>query len=210
MNDTRNDTTDAIVALEWEAFRNVRNEGGRASCQDDFPTFRIMRESQFSVWPETVRQSYLADLKNARQTGRNLPEEKYARMMAVTAPEAYAALAPRLPPLSPETLRLAGEILDILTGWQRDFAAACPFLASGGRPVEENRPGATSFAAYMMGELLTYSPKTLALLAAYVRDLQGRGENLSLMTMERMVARHGYSSLTEAETAHRQRSGQSG
>ena len=34
-----------IVNLEWEAFDQVDNEGGRADCQDDFQTFSIMRKS---------------------------------------------------------------------------------------------------------------------------------------------------------------------
>ena len=29
-----------IVAEEWRQFQQVNNEGGRASCQDNFPEFR--------------------------------------------------------------------------------------------------------------------------------------------------------------------------
>jgi len=73
-----------IISLEWEMFQRVENEGGRASCQDDPTTFYHMRKSQFSAWTEEICLSYLEDLRAAAKSGRNLVEEKYARMMAST------------------------------------------------------------------------------------------------------------------------------
>ena len=35
-----------IAKTEFEAFDKVKNEGGRASCQNDWPTFSVMRKSQ--------------------------------------------------------------------------------------------------------------------------------------------------------------------
>ena len=35
-----------ILQLEWNMFQKVENIGGRASCQEDFETFYIMRRSQ--------------------------------------------------------------------------------------------------------------------------------------------------------------------
>ena len=70
-----------IVDREWSMFDRVRNEGGRASCQNDPATFRIMRTSQFMTWPEDLLRSYLADLEAADRVGRNLLTEKYAFMM---------------------------------------------------------------------------------------------------------------------------------
>lgn len=204
------DMVKAMVQLEWRAFQAVENAGGRAACQDDFTTFRIMRESQFAAWSEALRQSYLADLREAEQEGRNLIAEKYARMMRHTAPEEYAALAPQLAATSSEARALAERIHAVLVAWQKEFTAAFPCLASGGRKVEERmgKPEtgagpATSFAVYLMGELLTYSPETLALFAAYVDELQAGGGNLSLMTMEHMAARYGYRSLQDAEAGCR-------
>ena len=40
-------TINEIVKREWDFFQEARNEGGRAACQNDWETFRIMRESQF-------------------------------------------------------------------------------------------------------------------------------------------------------------------
>ena len=36
-----------IIEVEWNQFQMVKNEGGRAACQDDWNTFQLMRESHF-------------------------------------------------------------------------------------------------------------------------------------------------------------------
>ena len=81
-----------IVAMEWDMFQHVVNIGGRAACQDDPETFRIMRSSQAMAWSEDSLASYLEDLAAAAQAGRNLLTEKYARMMEFTAPLEYARI----------------------------------------------------------------------------------------------------------------------
>ena len=97
-----------LVALEWEFFQATRNEGGRAPCQDDRETFWVMRTGQAMGWSEEMAAAWLSDLEAARTAGRNPVMEKYARMMAFTAPEAYAKLAHFLPPVEPEMEKLAG------------------------------------------------------------------------------------------------------
>ena len=42
-----NDIIQQIVDIEWAFFDQVQNIGGRADCQDDYPTFLIMRKRQF-------------------------------------------------------------------------------------------------------------------------------------------------------------------
>lgn len=197
------DSIQKIIALEWQNFQNVANEGGRASCQDDPTTFSIMRESQFIAWDEKTRRSYLNDLLVAQARGENLVELKYARMMQVTAPEAYDALHHQLPRLSSEVRALANDIHATLLAWQREFMAAYPHVASGGRPLHERANQTASFDAYLMGELLTYSEKTLYLLAQCVKHLREEGKNMSLLTMEHMVRRYGYQSLDQAEEKYR-------
>ena len=48
----KEDLIEKIIAEEWKQFDQVNNEGGRASCQDNWPTFHIMRKSQFDNWNE--------------------------------------------------------------------------------------------------------------------------------------------------------------
>ena len=93
-----------IVELEWQQFQKVQNEGGRASCQDNRPTFNIMRTSQFLVWKMEILESYYQDLQDAESKGWNLLTEKYARMMESTAPVQYEQLKERLPKRSERRL----------------------------------------------------------------------------------------------------------
>ena len=83
---------DKIIEEEWKQFDKVNNEGGRASCQDNLTTFRIMRKSQFDNWNEMMLESYCRDVKKAAAEGWNLLTEKYARMMESTDPEGYEKL----------------------------------------------------------------------------------------------------------------------
>ncbi|MGE4487789.1 MAG: DUF4125 family protein, partial [Synergistaceae bacterium] len=45
------DIIESIIQMEWEFFDKVENEGGRASCQDNWETFSKMRRSQYMAWP---------------------------------------------------------------------------------------------------------------------------------------------------------------
>ena len=94
----KDELIDAIVQIEWPMFAGVNNEGGKAACQMDLATFRIMRISQYSAWGEELLESCLADLRAAQNQGRNLMTEKYARMMKTTFPDEYPAIEKSLPP----------------------------------------------------------------------------------------------------------------
>ena len=50
----KDELIDAIVQIEWPMFAGVNNEGGKAACQMDLATFRIMRISQYSAWGEDL------------------------------------------------------------------------------------------------------------------------------------------------------------
>lgn len=196
-----NTTIDAIVALEWHAFDAVQNEGGRASCQDDFDTFQIMRKSQFLAWDASTRAAYLADLREAERFGRNLVQEKYARMMASTAPRQYAGFAHQLPPLSPWQRTTIEEICRQQVQWRIDFGQAFPFLASQARLIrsEEDTANETSFETYLRGELGTYSETTLRAYRQLISSYQARGENLTQVTMAHTTRLYGYAGLEAAE-----------
>ena len=55
-----------IVKMEWSMFSTVHNEGGKAACQMDRPTFTIMRTSQHQTWNEALLASYRDDLARAQ------------------------------------------------------------------------------------------------------------------------------------------------
>ena len=112
----KDELIDAIVQIEWPMFAGVNNEGGKAACQMDLATFRIMRISQSSAWGEELLESCLADLRAAQNQGRNLMTEKYARMMKTTFPDEYPAIEKSLPPLDPAAARQIEDIVARKTG----------------------------------------------------------------------------------------------
>ena len=94
---TKNAMIEEIIASEWRMFDLVQNIGQRASCQDDYDTFRAMRLSQLETWTEDVLLTYWSDHQAANLRGINLIERKYAYMMRYTAPDYYREnLAPYL------------------------------------------------------------------------------------------------------------------
>ncbi|MCI5481454.1 MAG: DUF4125 family protein [Lachnospiraceae bacterium] len=195
-------TEEEIIKREWDFFQQAHNEGGRAACQDDWETFRIMRESQFDPWPEAVRESYLQDLRKAQEAGWNMVAEKYARMMEFTAPEAYSGIAGQLPACSPDKRALTDAIVAIQVGWMEEFADEYPHLSGNARRIHTSEDTAweTSAETYLRGELLTYSERTLQLYGQFVSQLAKKGENLNRMIMERTAEKYGYRSLEDAES----------
>lgn len=190
-----------LVQTEWELFQATQNEGGRAPCQEDYETFRIMRTGQALGWSEDMAASWLQDLEEARGVGRNLVMEKYARMMAFTAPEAYADMEPLLPPVGAEAAALARKLTDQTVAWAEAAGERYPYVLASGRPI---RTGAdtetvTSLETYCYGELLTCSRRTLSLFAAYYGEKVRRGENLYLEIQTHTARLLGYPSLAEAE-----------
>ena len=191
-----------IVALEWQAFQEVKNEGGRAACQDHNETFDIMRKSQYLTWDEEMLVQYKADFEEALSRGWNMVTEKYARMMASNAKEQYEAIKDELPPRSIACRELVEEIVKTQVSWMEDFAKEYPFLANRGRAVHtyEDTEYNTSYETYLRGELLTYSPKMLVLYAEFIKRLQKKGLNLSKFIMRFTTSLYGYASLEAAES----------
>lgn len=191
----------AIVKAEWEMFQNTSNEGGRAGCQNNFPTFNIMRSSQFMAWNEELLSSYYDDLLAGRAQGRNLITEKYGRMMESTAPEQYLEIKDNFPELSKERKQIAEQIIGIQVGWLEEFREKYPRLSEQIRYIHtyEDTPYDTSAETYLRGELATYSEGTFILYGKYVLSLSGEGKNLNMMIMENTVRLYGYENLEDAE-----------
>lgn len=200
----KTDLVDRIVAMEWAMFQDTANEGGRAPCQDDFRSFDIMRRSQWEALPEPVLEGYLSDLRAAAAAGRNLVTEKYARIMAYTAPEEYAKLEKHLPAVSGEVYDLAHEITAMQTEMDREAYLRYPNLMSLGRRASQRgaAQGDTAFDAYLEGELQTFSAATLRL---YLKYLKHSGCNHVAAVLENIARMRGYASLEEADARAGQR-----
>lgn len=185
-----------IVALEFEAFDKVENEGGRASCQDDFFTFDIMRKSQYMTWTRDMLIQYLYDFDRELKYGHNLITEKYGRMMESTAPLEYEKLKENFPLITPEKKQIIETIVAIQVGWMEAFAAEYPKLAGKARSIHtyEDNPYNTSYETYLRGEISTYSDKMLELYGRFIAGISKEGGNLAYRIMENTVHLYGYDS----------------
>ena len=191
-----------IAKLEFEAFDKVSNEGGRASCQDDWPTFNIMRRSQYLTWNKTMLLQYLYDFEREMKLGHNLITEKYGRMMESTAPERYAQIKDNFPVLSDEKKAIIDQIAGIQVRWMEEVAEKYPAMGARARRIHtyEDYAYDTSYETYLRGELGTYSDKMLELYAGFIVGLYSEGRNLAYETMQNTARLYGYDSLESAES----------
>ena len=133
---------------------------------------------------------------------RNLVTEKYAWMMAKTAPADFVKLRDLLPAISDTKQKLVQDILNIYGQWTQEFYRLYPHLSGQGRSFDDDSQsplGATSSMTYMEGELLTYSEHTLKALYAHQQMLLAQGKNMVLAIMLATVQAYGYASLADAE-----------
>ncbi len=190
-----------IAKLEFEAFDKVKNEGGRASCQNDWATFSIMRKSQYLTWNRTMLMQYLYDFHREYQRGHNLIEEKYGRMMESTAPEKYEEIKANFPELTEEKRNIIQQIVGLQVGWMEDFCSRYPAMAGNARKIHTHEDTAfdTSYETYLRGELGTYSDKMLELYGRYVVDCARKGGNLAFDIMGNTARLYGYKDVDDAE-----------
>ena len=196
-----------ITKLEWDQFQLTENEGGRANCQGNWPTFRwptfhIMRMSQFLTWPLDLQESYKKDLERANSNGRNLITEKYARMMESTAPEIFErTIKPYIKPILEPRKSEQEKIILTQVKWADDFRNRYPHLGLSMRVLKtsEDTEENTSFETYLRGELSTYSDYTFAKYKDFIEDLLAKNLNLTQMIIENTVRMYGYDSLESAD-----------
>ena len=202
-NDLKKTLVERIVKDEWEAFDKVINEGGRADCQDNWGTFNIMRSSQYLTWDTDMLARYAEDFEAHTAAGWNPIMEKYGRMEESTAPDRFAQIADKLPPVSPEKKAIIEEIVAIQVGWMEDFAAEYPKMAGNARTIHtsEDTPYDTSYETYLRGELMTYGDEMLKMYGAFIVRLAQNGQNLAHLTMENTALLDGYKSLDDAEAS---------
>ena len=190
----------SIAKSEFEAFDKVQNEGGRASCQNNWPTFKVMRMSQYMTWTEDMLLQYLYEFKTNYANGRNMIEEKYARMMESTAPLEYARFANQLPAVSDAKRAIVEQIVALQVKWMEEFAVAYPNLAEEARTIHtaEDLPYDTSYETYLRGELCTYSDRMLEMYGRYIVAHAQEGRNVAREIMENTVQFYGYQDLETA------------
>ncbi len=190
-----------IVRLEFDAFDKVKNVGGRASCQNDWPTFYVMRKSQYLTWNRAMLLQYYYDFNREYQKGHNLIEEKYGRMMESTAPAEYEQIKQHFPYISPEKQAIIEQIVALQVEWMENFAGEYPRMAQNARSIHsaEDNLYNTSYETYLRGEISTYSDKMLELYGRYVVEYARKNQNVAYDIMGNSARMYGYNSLGAAE-----------
>lgn len=170
----KNKRIENIINIEERMFVAVQTEEP-AACQSMLKTFRAMRRMSFSVLAPDTLASYLEDLQDAEEAGRNLVMEKYARM---------DNLIPVLK--DSETIY---QIVNIERCWMKELHECYPLSIK----FDDN------FTNYETSELETYSDHTLSL---YYRDLfiaYTGGANLCEKRYLNLYKELGFNSLEEVE-----------
>lgn len=154
----RDELLEDIIERELAMFLATPNEGGPANCQQRPDTFRLMRAMVYSAHSNAFLKSYLNDLKQAEQTGRNFMIEKYALMDE------------RIPDISDSPL------LDAIADAENEFMEQ----AATERPELIQRNGANHFKHYLRAELQTLSPRTLQIYADEISAAKAARRNPAL------------------------------
>lgn len=190
-----------IARIEFEAFDQVQNEGGRAYCQNDWPTFSVMRKSQYLTWNRTMLMQYLYDFTREFELGHNLITEKYGRMMESTAPEKYKELEKYFPTISQQKKAVIEQIVAIQMDMVEKFALEHPKTASNARDLHtlEDNMFNTSYETYLRGEISTYSDKMLQLYGKHVVECVNSGKNIARETIENTAKLYGFANLEAFE-----------
>ncbi len=194
-----NELVGKIAKTEFAAFDKVKNEGGRAECQNDWPTFSVMRRSQYLTWDRVMLMQYLYDFERELAIGHNLITEKYGRMMESTAPERYEDLEKHFPEIPAEKKAVIEQIVALQMGMVEELAKEYPKVVANARNLHtyEDNVIDTSYETYLRGEISTYSDKMLQLYAAYVIRCIQEGKNIARMTMENTAKLYGYEGLSD-------------
>ncbi len=170
---SRDTIIQAIVNIEEAMFDRVTNEGGRASCQDQLKTFRMMREIVQVAHSNAFLNEYLKFLTEAQEAGRNLMTEKYAIMQG----------------LIPKDLNDTMEyIVSTEMAWMEEIKKQYPNLFK-----KEGR-----FRDYLEGEIQTFSDECVHLYYQEIVEAEMAKKNLVRVRYEKLYELLGRGSLAEA------------
>jgi hypothetical protein len=173
-----------VLDLEWEMFSRVKS-ARPAACQQAPDRFRAVRGSLMGPWPDDLLASYRQDLTAARDTGRNLVTEKYARMDVLIA--------------SGSANPLIAVIVDIEADWQREVQERFPALYQRCCRHTDLAEDGSDFSVYLSAELETYGFETIEMYYEMVKAAADRGDNLAIEALQHLVSAAGYASLEQAE-----------
>jgi len=165
-----------ILDIEWTMFSSVK-ASEKNTCQEDEKTFRLMRWMSYSVFDETLLQSILLNLKTAKEFGRNLMTEKYARMEE------------KISPLS--TNPLIQKIASVEVNCMKEVAEKYPTTFGS------NKEG---FGKYTKCELETYSDLTLQLYYNALLEYEKDGINIVEERYNNLFRKLGYDSVADKES----------
>ena len=199
-NNPKDELINRIIEAEWSMFDEVNNEGGRAACQDDEWTFYAMRYSQHNAFSVEMLESYEQDIMDAVQEGRNLLTEKYAYMMEYTDPAYFEKnLRKHLPQVSAGKEEIVARAANLSIKFQQAFEKKYPAFAKAGSPLTGTDGTDVSLHVYTLGELKTYSVRTLELYIRDMRESETNGENIAFRIHRSTALFYGYDSLDESE-----------
>lgn len=203
MSNNKNAKIGEILDLEWEMFRSVNGDAITSGCQNNRLEFTAMRGGQFEAWSEACLDSYLEDLKQAKNDKRNLLREKYILMMEETQPREYEFLKAHLHDITEEKQQLAKEVNAEMIAQTAKLREDYPTLGKYGRPLysSQDRVYVTSIETYQYGELRTYSMRTLHLLQEHMHSLNEQGISFAELVQENTFRSYGYQTLAEASEA---------
>lgn len=171
-----------ILEIEIEMFKKVKTSE-QSLCKERSDTFKAMRRMGHSVLSLETLRSYFVDLQKAKNKGRNLMTEKYARMDNTIRPI--------------KTNEAIGSIVKIESDWMKKLSEKYPhiFRNSG------------DFGRYLGCELETYSDKTLDLYLRDVSQAEKEGRNLVGESYTTLFQQIGYRSIAESEKSARDQAG---
>lgn len=188
-----------IIDREFAMFDKVNGMHGRASCQDDFDTFYIMRFSQHNLFSFASLYSYLSDLQEAKAKGENLITNKYSYMMEKTHKEYFeTSLKPFLPEIDAEKKSAISNIVRIFKNAYDKMYPLYPNIFKSGRELSSKEE--VSVLSYLSSELKTYSKRTLLLIEKDCLDMDKSFINPLKYLYQNIAFFYGFQSLEEFES----------
>lgn len=173
--------TNEIVEIEYKMFKSLKNIGGEASCQRNYPYFKLMREPQYLTFNINLLESYLEDLHQALNNNYNLLEIKYGFMEETLDPNHFKEISSRLPQLTKFQKEVIASISDVVLEMKNLFDKT-PHAKMRDNDSSYDTYNNASYETYLKGELASYSEKTLYLYARMLQELSQNNQNIVSLT----------------------------